>query len=66
MTDRINTITVVLEKEIREDDCESILNAIRMIKGVLSVSANVADPSDYLAIRRARHELMKKIYEVFE
>lgn len=64
MSDRINTITVVLEKDTRDDDCEAILNAIRMTKGVLSVTPNVADPGEYMAIERARHDLGKKLWKV--
>ena len=64
MSDRINTITVVLEKEIRDDDCETILNAIRMIRGVLEATPNVADPGEYMAVERARHDLGQKLWEV--
>jgi hypothetical protein len=64
MSNRINTITVVLEKDTRDDDCESILTAIRMVKGVLSVTPNVADSRDHLAEIRVRHELKKKLWDV--
>jgi hypothetical protein len=64
MSDRINTITVVLENETRADDCEAILAAIRMVKGVIAVTPNVADPTDYMAQERARRELGQKIWEV--
>lgn len=65
MSDRINTITVVLEKDIRDDDCEHVLHAIRMIKGVLRVKANVASPQDYMAMERARSQLEGKIFALF-
>jgi len=64
MSDRINTITVVLEKETRDDDCEAILTALRMTKGVLRVTPNVADAGEYMAVERARHELSQKLWEV--
>ena len=64
MSDRINIITVVLEKEKRDDDCEYIINAIKMIKGVLSVKSNVADPIECMAQERARRELGGKLWEV--
>lgn len=64
MSNRINTITVVLEKETREDDCERILEAIRMVRGVLSVEADVADSTDFMAIERARRELGQKMWEI--
>ena len=64
MSDRINTITVVLDREIRDDDCEHILSAMLMIKGVLRVKANVADHSEYMAEERAKHDLGQKLWNV--
>ena len=37
MTDRVQTLTVALEDDIRVDDVEYIVNAIRMIKYVKHV-----------------------------
>lgn len=34
MSDRINALTVVLERDIRDDDIEPILTSIRLIRGV--------------------------------
>lgn len=62
MTDRYNHITVVLEKEMREDDAETVLKAISMIKGVLIVTPNVANPRDHMIKEQAKHELLSKIY----
>lgn len=64
MSDRINHITVVLEEDKRDDDCEATLNAIRNIKGVLSAEPNVANPCDHMAEQRAKQELGKKLWEV--
>jgi hypothetical protein len=64
MTDRYNSITVVLERDIRDDDAEPILSAIRMIKGVQSATGNVAEVSDYIAEQRAIRELGQKILNV--
>jgi hypothetical protein len=64
MSGRINTITVVLEKETKDDDCEAILTAIRMVKGVIAVTPNVADHTEYMAQERTRRELGQKIWEV--
>jgi hypothetical protein len=64
MSDRINTITVVLEKETRLDDSDAIIAAIRMTKGVLSAAPNVNDPFEYTAFERARHELRQELREV--
>lgn len=64
MTDRFNTLTVVLEKDIRDDDAEHILTAIRMVRGVLSVKGNVSDPSAYMAEERAKREIGQKLLAV--
>lgn len=37
MTDRHSGYLVALENDLREDDAEGILNALRMVKGVVSV-----------------------------
>ena len=37
MTDRINAFIVILDRDIREDDAEDTITALKQIKGVLSV-----------------------------
>jgi len=61
MTDRIVSLNVVLEREVREDDCESLVNAIKMLKGVLNVEKDVADIAFYTARSQAKLELMNEI-----
>lgn len=62
MTDRINSITVVLDEDIRVDDAECILNAIRMVKHVLSVEGNVADFESHMAEERARAKVHEQVF----
>lgn len=50
MTDRVNGAWVAFNREIREDDAESLVNALRMIRGVAGVELQVADFNDW-AIR---------------
>lgn len=64
MTDRFNTLTVVLDRDMREDDAEVLLSAIRQLRGVISVSGNVADVSEYMAEERALHTLRQKVMDV--
>lgn len=64
MTDRYNAITVVLDHDIREDDAESLLNAIRMLRGVLSVTPNVTSLESHVAHDRAINELRNKLRDV--
>ena len=64
MTDRYNALTVVLEQDIRDDDAEALLSAIRQLRGVLSVRGNVADLGDHLAQARAQQNISKKLWDV--
>lgn len=64
MSDRTNVITVVLEKEIKVEDSKRLVDAISMMKGVLSATPEVADFNDHMAIERARHEIGSKLFEV--
>ncbi|NIT79722.1 MAG: hypothetical protein GWN58_33745 [Anaerolineae bacterium] len=64
MTDRYHTLTVVLERDTREDDAEHLINAIRMMRGVRSVTGEVANMETHMAEERARHELGQKILDV--
>ena len=62
MTDRIHSVTVVFKENMRVDDAEATLNAIRMIKGVISVEGNVADATSHMAESRARMDLRAKLF----
>ena len=64
MTDRVHSLTVVLDHDIRVDDVETLANAIRMLKGVLNVTGEVSDMTSYMAEERARHELGGKLLDV--
>ncbi len=64
MTDRIKGVYVTFEKDIRDDDAEPILNAIRQIRGVLSVEAEVSNFNDHIARERVRRELGCKLMAV--
>ncbi len=64
MTDRINALIVVLDHDYRDDDVQVIVQAIRMIRGVSNVQANVADFDDLIAQDRAKSELRSKILDL--
>jgi hypothetical protein len=64
MTDRYHSLTVVLENDIREDDAEAIMNAIRMIKKVISVSGNISNVQSHIAEERARFNLGSELWKV--
>ena len=61
MTERVHSITITLDKDIRIDDAESLLSACRAFRGVVSVTPNVADMVSCVAEDRARHDLTTRI-----
>ncbi len=66
MTDRYYALTVVLEKNLREDDAEPIIAAIQLLRGVRSVTAHVGDVEIHAAMVRAKGELTEKLFEVLK
>lgn len=66
MTDRIRRLTVVLDRDYRDDDVESLVDAIRMIRGVAEVRTNVVDTADYYALMAVRHRVRRELHEVID
>lgn len=66
MTNRYNAVVVSFERDIRDDDAESIINAIRMIKGVVNVDPNVSDINMHVAETRAKIEIINKLYDLIK
>lgn len=67
MTDRHNAFIVILEHDIRDDDAQPIINAIKQIKGVLDVQPTQADGiAVSVASVRIKARLWDKMCKVFE
>lgn len=66
MTDRLKGVFVALSKELRTDDAESTINAIRHIRGVVAVEHRVADPEHYEAQAKVVNALTVALLEVLE
>lgn len=66
MSDRLNALTVSLDRDIRDDDAEVIINAIKAIRGVNSVTGNVVDPDSYVAQRRANNIVREKLFQLMD
>jgi len=65
MTDRIQNLNVILDRDIREDDVQCIVEAISMIKYVTVVElGKPVDMTDHLARSRAVCDLGSKIINV--
>lgn len=63
MTDRVKALTVVLDADIREDDVECIVNAVRCIKHVSSVTMETVGLDDYMARQRVASDCYMAIIQ---
>jgi hypothetical protein len=66
MADRLKGVTVTFAEDLRVEDAEAILNAIRMIKGVIDVQASVTNPDDHMTRALVRMELRARILKVLD
>jgi hypothetical protein len=64
MTDRFNTLTVVLEKPMRDDDSQCVIDALKMVRCVQDVTGNVADMDAYAANSRARQDWADVLFNI--
>jgi hypothetical protein len=64
MSNRYNYLMVALEADLKDEDAEPLIEAIKQFRGVLSVTPNVSDATAFLAEERARVELANKLWEV--
>ncbi len=65
MTDRFHSFTVILAKDVREDDAEATMNAIKQLRGVLSVEGNVSgDIGQIVAEMRVRQEIGEALLKI--
>lgn len=65
MTQRLKGVTVTFDRDIREDDAEALLTAIRMIKGVADVSPIEATSDDWMARQRVRQEIAESFHALW-
>jgi hypothetical protein len=64
MTDRLKGVWVAFEKDIREDDAEAIIQAIKCLRGVIAVEGDIADANDWINRMQIRTELGVKLWAV--
>lgn len=61
MSERYNALVVSLQNDLRDDAAQGLIDAIRHLRGVLSVDGHVADIGAHTAEMRARAELGEKL-----
>ena len=66
MTDRIRHLTVTLDRDYRDDDVESVLEAIRMIRGVEHIEEGIVTSEDHLARMAVRSEVKRELHQAIE
>lgn len=66
MTDRYHALIVVLEEPIRSDDAQPIIDAIRMLRGVIDVVPQVTDLDHHLAVTKAKYEIAKRLWDALD
>ena len=64
MTTHYNSLLVVLEQDIRDDDAEPLIAAIKQLRGVVDVKGNPASIESATAEARVRVELGKKLFDI--
>jgi len=62
MTDRVNGFTVILKKDMRDDDCEALKDAIRLLKGVVTVKHTVSNGCCWNAQIQTHSHFTKKLF----
>lgn len=67
MTDRHSGYIVTLSEDIREDDAEFIINALKMVKGVVEVKPVISDPSVNCVVEhRVKNAMRTKLLQWYD
>jgi len=64
VTTRIRGLTIALTHDIREDDVDCLVSAIKQFKNVLSVNMIENMHNDWIAEERIKRELSQKLWDV--
>jgi hypothetical protein len=66
MTDRHSGYVVTLADDIRDDDAEAVINALRMVKGVLTVEPIIGGgvSAAFVHEQRVRSEFREKLFNL--
>jgi len=61
-----NSLTVVLEKDTKAKELQTLISCIEQLKGVLSVTSNKVNINDHVAKKRLLKEMKEKIFDTFK
>lgn len=62
MTDRIKGVLITFEKDIRDDDAQPIIEALKMIKGVLTVKPYITGMEDYMLYQKGHMDARREMF----
>ena len=66
MSNKYSSLTVVLEEELSEESAKRLVDAICLLRNVLSVElGKVDDLAEHIGYTHARNQILEKIYDVF-
>lgn len=63
MSDKVKGFVVALENDLREDEIEHVINAIKMVKGVVNVEPIKTTSHDQIFQLRIKAEMRNKFYD---
>ena len=66
MSDRINSFTIVLDKDIKDEDAQPLIAGLKMFKGVIDVTPNVTTPDLHVALIRERYRINDELLKIIE
>lgn len=66
MTDRHAGYVVTLADDLRKDDSEAVLNALRQIRGVVAVEPVTATLELHVARARAQSDIKSRLFEALK
>lgn len=64
MTARVKSLTVALTEDVREDDVERLIDAIKMLGWVLAVAPTLATHQDWVIEERVKRDLRERLWKV--
>lgn len=65
MTDRHAGYIIVLEKDIRKDDAQAVIEALKMVRHVASVEPIISTIGHHIAVSRFRVETATKFLDFY-
>lgn len=63
MTDRIKGVLITFERDIRDDDAKPIIEALKMIKGVLTVKNYITGMEDYMMYQKGHMDARMAMFD---